>query len=82
MTDFLSKMVTSKQITSMFNDCYFVSLLHRRPFLTNISHVNVIGNASLYVMYNVTYTYTPFLTLSFADFQNSIRKLMLLSKNI
>ena len=35
MTQFLFEMVTSEEITSMFNDSYFLSLLHIRPFLAN-----------------------------------------------
>ena len=36
MNQFLFGMVTSKQITSMFNESYFLSLLDIKPFLTNL----------------------------------------------
>ena len=36
MNQFLFEMVTSKQITSMFNESYFLSLLNIKPFLTNL----------------------------------------------
>ena len=36
MNQFLFEMVTSKQITSMFNESYFLSLLDIKPFLTNL----------------------------------------------
>ena len=36
MTQSLFEMVASEQITSMFNESYFLSLLRIRPFLTNL----------------------------------------------
>ena len=36
MNQFLFEMVISKQITSMFNESYFLSLLDIKPFLTNL----------------------------------------------